>query len=833
MRFYTYLISHIRLTSRFIISVLLALFYLTNVQNTNAADFVVTNSNDSGPNSLRQAIIDANSNPGLDTISFNINLNSCSSGPLCVGGTLPATITPASALPSITDLVVVDGYTQPGSSPNSSDMDQSINAILKIELNGTNAGSANGLTVLSGGSTVRGLVVNRFAGAGIYISTNGQNLIEGNFIGTNARGNSPLANFNNGIVIDNVGNNVVGGLTPDTRNLISSNISYGLQIKGSSASSNQVQGNFIGTNVSGTGSFANSFDGIRVEGAPNNLIGGVTLGSRNLISGNGLNGVVLVGSNAAGNLIQGNFIGTNLSGTAVLSNFSNGITIVQALNNTIGGVVSGAGNLISGNGRGIEMSGNTSGNQVQGNFIGTDISGHNPLGNLSDGILFNGASINMVGGPISGSGNTIAFNGGDGVHVFGPATSVRNSIRSNSIHTNNGKGIENFNGGNAELAPPVIISTNPASGTACSNCYIDVFSDDDSEGRIYHGLAQADGGGNWSFPGAVQGPKVTATATNSLGNTSEFSIPVEIPSNLPPTVDAGGPYTVNEGESVQLTATGNDPENGILTYAWDLDNNGSFETPGQTATFSAENIDGPSSQTVVVQVTDNGNLTATDQAIINVLNVDPVTVIINSSADTYVRSGQANQNEGGGQFMRLQSSGDNRSLVRFDQGALQQEIGSGTVISAKLKLTITDNANNWGSGRTIDIHRLISDWAEGNGTENDRGEGSGATWNCAIDTIIQNQVKDCSGTTEWEMGQPNNPSIHPWIQTPTATQTITNNQTGTVEFDVTPNVASFLNGSTTNFGWIIKKTEESQTGQVSFGTKESIYPPQLVIIYQP
>ncbi|KKQ86039.1 MAG: hypothetical protein UT08_C0002G0061 [Candidatus Woesebacteria bacterium GW2011_GWB1_38_8] len=93
--------------------------------------------------------------------------------------------------------------------------------------------------------------------------------------------------------------------------------------------------------------------------------------------------------------------------------------------------------------------------------------------------------------------------------------------------------------------------------------------------------------------------------------------------NSPPTADAGGPYQVDEGGSVGVTASGSDPENGTLTYAWDLDNNGSFETTGQSVTFSAAGLDGPITRTVAVQVTDEGGLTATDQATVEVANVAP------------------------------------------------------------------------------------------------------------------------------------------------------------------------------------------------------------------
>jgi hypothetical protein len=242
----------------------------------------------------------------------------------------------------------------------------------------------------------------------------------------------------------------------------------------------------------------------------------------------------------------------------------------------------------------------------------------------------------------------------------------------------------------------------------------------------------------------------------------------------------------------------------------------------------------PGTYTVTVTIRDNTDLTGEATATVVVINDEPATVTFNSSADSYVKSGQDNHNYGAGVFMNLQSSGNNRSIVKFDQSELQNAIGGGTVLSAKLQLTITDNGNNWGStGRTVDLHRLIVSWDEGNGTENDRGDGNGATWNCASDSLIENQAKNCSGNTEWEMGQPNNPSVHPWEQTPSATQTITNNQSGIVEYDVTADVQAFLNGSNSNYGWLLKKTNEGQNGQVSFGTRESASAPQLVVTYQP
>jgi hypothetical protein len=293
--------------------------------------------------------------------------------------------------------------------------------------------------------------------------------------------------------------------------------------------------------------------------------------------------------------------------------------------------------------------------------------------------------------------------------------------------------------------------------------------------------------------------------------------------------------TINIGETYTENGSFTDPD----STSWIATVNFSDGMGPQPLTLDGtsftinKQFDIPGTYNVIVSIKDDQNITNTATTTVTVTDPQPVTVIFNASSDTYVRGGQDNHNYGAGIFMNLQSSGSNRSIVKFDQSELQNAIGSGAVLSAKLQVTITDNGNNWGStGRTVDLHRMIASWDEGNGTENDRGNGNGATWNCAIDSLIENQAKNCSGSTEWEMGQPNNPSVHPWNETATDTKTITNNQSGVVEFDVTGDVASFMNGSNSNYGWLLKKTNEGQNGQVSFGTRESSSIPQLVVTYQ-
>lgn len=159
------------------------------------------------------------------------------------------------------------------------------------------------------------------------------------------------------------------------------------------------------------------------------------------------------------------------------------------------------------------------------------------------------------------------------------------------------------------------------------------------------------------------------------------------------------------------------------------------------------------------------------------------TSALTPSADSFVKSGSPNQAQGALDYLRIQDSGNNRTLVRFDPSAIATAIGSGTLTAAFLELSITDNANNWSSdGRAVDVHRLTNTaWTE-----------TGATWNCALDSNPSNGSADCSGGNAWTMGSGSNP----WASTPTDTQLIANGQTGVVSWDVTADVAAFLSGTT-------------------------------------
>ena len=331
---------------------------------SRAAIYAVTNVNDSGPGSLRQAILSANASINTpDTISFNIQ------------GAGPFTITPLSDLPTITDPVVLDGYTQSGTSQNTLTNDD--NAVLKI-------------------------------------------VVTGNF----------------GLISLDTSNSVVRGLCLRSLNLGTMNSTY--------VGSNVVEGNFLGLDTSGT----NSLNGTALlVYVPNNRIGGTAPASRNVISGHPATGGIEMLVSGSNNIVQGNFIGTDRTGTRAIGNNSRAVVCGMGVtSNLIGGTLSGARNVISGNfDRGITLDG--SNNIVQGNFIGTDVTGTQPLSNTRTGVEIGGTG-NLVGGTNAGAGNIIAFNGSDGQGAFTTngidfkIGSTGSAAFGNSIFSNYGLGID-------------------------------------------------------------------------------------------------------------------------------------------------------------------------------------------------------------------------------------------------------------------------------------------------------------------------------------------------------------------------------------------------------
>ena len=284
--------------------------------------------------------------------------------------------------------------------------------------------------IIGGAVTAARNVVSANGHEGILITDAGTtgNQVQGNVVGTNANGTAPLANGGNysGInLTSGASGNTIGGAAAGAGNVVSGNSLAGITLSGNTTVNNVLQGNRIGTDISGTASLSNSNAGIDLSnGANHNTIGGPGTGAGNLISGNNGSGISLSGIGVAGNIIQGNLIGTDASGTAVLGNRFNGVTITNgASDNTIGGTAQGVGNVISGNAvDGVAISANgtvTRGNVIQGNNIGTDGSGTVALSNY-DGVLIRDpqATANTVGGTDAGAGNLVSGNLRDGIQLF-------------------------------------------------------------------------------------------------------------------------------------------------------------------------------------------------------------------------------------------------------------------------------------------------------------------------------------------------------------------------------------------------------------------------------
>jgi hypothetical protein len=596
--------------------VILALIPLVGPASTWGAPFTVTTTLDAGPGSLRQAIIDANGNAGPDTIVFNIP----ASDPNCNATTHVCTITPTagSPVPFITDRVTIDGYSQPGASPNT--VANGDNAVLLIALDGSvpNSGPSLELRGAASGSVIKGLVIEN-ASFGILVKTNSI-AIEGCFIGIDPSGTLARPNSNGVFAEFNTPTSGmrIGGTTPAARNVISGNL-VGIYFQ--SGANHVVQGNFIGTNRTGTAAVANG-TAIDVQQSDDVLIGGTTVQERNIIAN--ITGIVV--SSAARTRIQGNFIGTDVTGTVALGNHFNtavnldaaasatqigGLTATPGMppgnviagsgtglqigtgsnnvtnttvmgnligtdaggtnrlgnlrgvemvdpSNTVGGTDPMARNVISGNDIGISFTDRAHNNKVQGNFIGTDITGTQLLGN-GDGVVVSGSN-NTIGGISTiqepNPGNLIAGNSGRGVNVFFSPTGI--AVLGNSIHSNgslgidlNGDGVTPNDAGDADtgannlqnhpLINLVTISNGNATiagtlnSTPSSTFRLEFFANDSvdpsgfGEGQTFLGFTNVttDTSGNApynvSFP-VVSAPRAfSATATDSTGNTSEFS----------------------------------------------------------------------------------------------------------------------------------------------------------------------------------------------------------------------------------------------------------------------------------------------------------------------
>lgn len=504
-----------------------------------------------GTCTLRAAIEQANALAGADTITFNIP------------GAGVHTITPSSPLPALTDDagVTIDGYTQPGSSPNTLMVGD--NAVLMIEINGAAAGAfASGLRVQGSSARIRGLVINAF-GRGISIENGFGHQIGGCFLGTDPTGTIARGN-RIGIVVDFspaavvvVGADaaslplvaVIGAPDSAERNILSGNSSDGLGFLG--ITNCLVQNNYVGIDSSGGLALPNQGNGVVLSVTALVTVGGAIPEAGNVVSGNVGSGILM--AFGSGNRVESNRIGTDATGGAAIPNG----TGIQLILESSGDFL--FGNLVSGNTfYGIRVF-RSAATVISGNRVGTDVSGTAPLGNGQSGVFILASSFGVSVG--AGAPNIIAFNGGSGVSVGADASDASNDnrISGNSIHDNGRLGIDLGDDGvtpnqdcNTGRGPnllqnfPVLTNAVSAGGTTTidgelnsvpnSRFFIEFFSNTRcnpsgyGQGETFIGATSVmtDGSCNASFEATLPqslpaGTFVTATATDAIGNTSEFS----------------------------------------------------------------------------------------------------------------------------------------------------------------------------------------------------------------------------------------------------------------------------------------------------------------------
>lgn len=447
----------------------------------DAATFTVTTTADVGAGSLRQAILSANATSTPDTIAFNIPQAGV------------VTIALQSALPALSQPLVIDGLSQSGGSgPPLVRIDgnpavssgvglhltapgcstaicavtglqiagfgigiyvQSNNWSIRRNYIGNNGNSAlangNGILVgatsgviVGGPATERNLISGNSV-SGIDVGAGAASLlIHGNYIGLDAAGTGALANARGIRVQASLGPIDIGGLNQSEGNVISGNVQYGVELD-SDSSNVRVRANRIGTNGTGTAALANG-SGVRLAGG-GHQVGGNGIAARNQISGNTQYGV-LIGDLTGAVVIAGNHIGTSSNGTAAMANGAGGIRVAGAgAALTIGGATAGDGNLISGNGQsGITLDAASNAVSILGNRIGTRADGNAALPNQGSGVSLSGSN-HLLGGASATARNQISGNGADGVAIVASASGV--GVLGNYIGTNANGSAALANGG--------------------------------------------------------------------------------------------------------------------------------------------------------------------------------------------------------------------------------------------------------------------------------------------------------------------------------------------------------------------------------------------------
>ncbi|HZK80922.1 MAG TPA: CSLREA domain-containing protein, partial [Humisphaera sp.] len=500
---------------------------LASITVTTTADDITPND---GTVSLREAITAINAgtelgdtnitaqNPGTfgtnDTINFNIPGTGVHT--IMVGSDASAT---GLDLPAIIKPVLIDGTTQPG-------FDTTTHVPI-IQLDGTDdviAGIGIRLDTGSGGSVIRGLIISHFnaggAGTGIFINFSNGNTIAGNYIGTDPLGTSAEGNTEG---IEDLGvNNTIGGTSAGARNVISGNTIVGIASDG-----DIIQGNYIGTDASGTLGLGNGGTGVQANGA--DLIGGASPAARNVISGISL-GIDVGGDNAT---VAGNYIGTDFTGMLPVGNTGNGVELFGN-NDTVGGTLSSDGNIIAFNGgEGVVVFNSGTENVIRHNSIFSNKGLGIDLGHDLDGV-----NPNDPGDADTGANDLQNFPVLASAITLGGSTTITGEINTNA---------------NTALLVDVYANAAPdPSGFG--------------QGQTFLGTIPVvtDSSGNATFTGTFPvtltiGETVSATATTTAsaphGDTSAFSQDIDATTNADAPLTATGSAAIPASEGKPFTTT--------------------------------------------------------------------------------------------------------------------------------------------------------------------------------------------------------------------------------------------------------------------------------------
>jgi hypothetical protein len=568
-----------------------------------------------------------------DTIAFSINPGGMANAPV-------ARIVPNPRLPNLTVPIVIDGYSQSGAQATTNAADASnpnnrgLNAVIRVEVDGSNQGSGPILRVRGGDTTLTGLAIFGGPADAIRIEQGEGNQVVGNFVGTNAAGGG-TGNVSDGVVLESA-NNIVGGLTPESRNLLSNNGQQGVRVKNDD---NYIQGNLIGTTLSGKNALQNGRQGILVSVGVFTIIGSEfdeeqETSARNVISGNRLDGIQVKDCACLTNstVIANNYIGTDITGNAALPNGQSGIQVAFAPESTL----IGPNNVISGNtvdGIKLDMPGPATG--IIKNLIGVGADGTTDLGNGRHGIYLNGTFLVIIGSPDGTFGNTIAFNDSDGIAAC--ACAIFNAITGNSIYSNGGLAIDldddgvtpnddanvdDDDGANFLQNYPVITAAISKGGDTRVAATLDTAADDEfivqtfanpscdasgyGEAKTFLGnqFVPTDAQGLASFvtdtyAGGAVGSVITTTATDPSGNTSEVSrCFTAVAPDVVAAATGGNTATVEGGATDTFTVKLSGPPSSNVTVTMSSTPTGLAGFIPATLTFTPTNWNVPQQVTV-------------------------------------------------------------------------------------------------------------------------------------------------------------------------------------------------------------------------------------------